>query len=366
MPLPELQPFQVPNFAANLQGLQTMKAQENEAKVGSAIAASKFELDKQKFVQEAEKFKAEKEDRTRKQVIEVNDYALNLLAGVNSPEDLEIAKSHFKLRYPQAGDLVDRMLPEYNPTNVRMIREELRTETQRLKLEEQEKEIKSYAPGSALYQGGKQIGSVPTKPETPDYELFTDGSGQQAYLTKGAKVPSGWKRAEKTGGGVTINMPKAAPAGERESLNKLFEFESQLSRIEEGYDPKYVGRVQGNAGALKELTGIGANEGESGFRQVVKDIGDTLLRLRSGAQINEQEYQRMLKLVPTADLPDTVFKARLKSLHTAIRNSIATRKGTMGESGFIVPSGTPEGEGGAEGEAGITIIKFDSQGNMIQ
>jgi hypothetical protein len=312
---------------------------------------------KQKFIQEAEKLKLENAEKERKMVLEVNDHALNLLAGVNSEEDLEIAKHHFKLRYPQAGDLVDQMLPYYNPTNVRMIREELRTETQRLKLEEQKSEVKAYAPGSALYQDGKPIGQVPVKPDQPDYELFTDDTGQQAYLAKGAAVPQGWKRAEKSGSGVTINMPKAAPSGERESLNKLFEFDSQLERIEKSYDPKYVGRVQGVAGAAKELTGVGANKKESEFRQVTRDISDTLLRLRSGAQINEQEYQRMLKLVPTTNLPEQVFEARLKSLRTAIKDSIRIRKGTMEDSGFIVPSG---------GEGGITILKFDSEGNMVQ
>ena len=190
------------------------------------------------------------------------------------------------------------------------------------------------------------------------FELFEDENKNPVYVKKGATIPEGYSKIQ--GKGVTINMPKPAPGGERENLNKLFEFKSQLTRISDLHDPKFTGRVQGLAGAAKELTGVGVKEKEVMFRQVVKDISDTLLRLRSGAQINEQEYNRMLKLVPQANLPDDVFKGRLKSLETSIDNAIKIRRGTLEESKYIAPSGGSGGE-----PAAPDTLYFDEQGNRV-
>lgn len=357
--MPELQPYTPPNFAANLTAMQAAKSQGEAGKLNAAVDMGKLDLDFQKLGLEKQKFASEQQKAVTKEKSEALDYFLNVTAGVNSEEDLAIAKSILNSKYPEHAPGLEKLLPTYSPKSVRMVRESIRTETQRLKMEEQQSELKGFAPGSAIYQDGKLVDTVPTKPDKPDYELFTDDKGQQAYLTKGASVPSGWKKVEKAGGGVTINMPKAAPSGERESLNKLFEFDSQLERIEKSYDPKYVGRVQGVVGAVKELTGVKADKKESEFRQVTRDISDTLLRLRSGAQINEQEYQRMLKLVPTANLPEQVFEARLKSLRTAIKDSISIRRGTMEDSGFVAPSG-------GKSAGGVTVLKFDSEGNMVE
>lgn len=365
--LPAIQPFRMKDPFANLQAMQTMKAQGQAAQMDAMNEATKidlnrqkFGLEKQKFGLEKQKFAEEQQSEVRKTVIEMQDFTLNVLAGVNSEEDLQVAKSMIKARYPGKGDVIDRHLPNYSPTGVSLIQNMLRTEGEKLRaaeLEWEQSKPQAFSAGSVVTQKGEDPFQVPFKPDKPDFELFEDGEGNQAYLKKGAAVPRGFTRMEKKGGGVTINMPKAAPSGEREKLNKLFEFKSQLDRIKEQYNPKYVGRVEGVVGAGKELTGVGADKDESKFRQVVKDIADTLLRLRSGAQINEQEYKRLSKLVPTLNLPDTVFLARLESLTKAIDHSITTRKGTLSESGFIAPSG---------GSGGGVVIRFDAQGNEVE
>lgn len=452
--------FQVPNFAANLQQMMMMKQQGEAARANAAVQlqrfqmdAEKFQMDRDRFMRDKEQFERDRDNEVRKANIEMHDYALKLLASVESEEELEMAKEQFRNRFPPASGIVDQMIPEYNPRAIEMIRDSLRTESERLKLERQQAEgekLQGFAPGTDIYKGAEKIASVPFR-DDPDFVLFEDAQGNQAYLQKGAKIPKGWTKYEKGSGkgtfdlfedaqgnqvyveegnkipsglkkvgteklqgfsagtdiykggekiasvptrdttkvegydlfqnpegnqvyiqrgddipegwakvggsgGVTINMPRAAPASERESLNKLFEFNSQLDRIAELYNPEFVGRVQGPMGVVKEVTGAGANVAESEFRQIVNDISDTLLRLRSGAQINEQEYQRLRKLVPTLNLPEAVFQARLRSLKTAIENSIRTRRGTMEQSGFITPS--------AEGID--TIIRFDQEGNRVE
>lgn len=75
------------------------------------------------------------------------------------------------------------------------------------------------------------------------------------------------------------------------------------------YKPEYVGGVMGAfggkgsstggvRGAVREATG-NLTPDEVTFRQNTADIQDMLLRARSGAQINEQEYNRLTKIAPS-------------------------------------------------------------------
>lgn len=149
------------------------------------------------------------------------------------------------------------------------------------------------------------------------------------------------KQAQREKSLVQIQLGKPAPSQERESLNKLFEFKTKLTRISKLFDPSFVGRFEGGiSGATREFFGVSITQKEVMFRQIVKDIADTLLRLRSGAQINEQEYARLSKLVPTVGLPDEVFLARLQSLAQSIDESVSIRQRTLKESGFMAPGAT--------------------------
>lgn len=136
---------------------------------------------------------------------------------------------------------------------------------------------------------------------------------------------------------VDVEEKEAPAATQMTEIGNLQDFTNQLDRIEEMFDGSYVGPIQGRVGAAKEATGIDTDTNESRFRQVTKDIGDTLLRLRSGAQINEQEYQRLLKVVPHANLPEDVFMARLKELRRAINQKMETRQGNLKDVGSKVP-----------------------------
>ena len=169
--------------------------------------------------------------------------------------------------------------------------------------------------------------------ESKDHPQFN--TVYRNYLNKIFKA----KQAQREKSLVQIKIGKPAPSQERENLNKLFEFRIKLSRIENLFDPAFVGRFEGGiSGATREFLGVSITKKEVMFRQVVKDIADTLLRLRSGAQINEQEYKRLSKLVPTVGLPDEVFLARLQSLAKSIDESIGIRQRTLKESGFVAPS----------------------------
>ena len=140
--IPAIQQFQAPdigNIAVKFQQLKTLRQQGEATQNVAATERMKLE---------------------RTHDIETKGFALNVLSGVNSPEDLEIARRQFNAQYPEYTDMTDRIMSDYSPRKVEMIRNSLRTETQRLKSEE----IKGFAAGSALYQGEKKWDKCPLPP----------------------------------------------------------------------------------------------------------------------------------------------------------------------------------------------------------
>ena len=68
----------------------------------------------------------------------------------------------------------------------------------------------------------------------------------------------------------------------------------------------------GISGAIRQRMG-NISDTEVRFRQNNADVSDALLRARSGAQINEQEYRRLTKIAPqTTDQPG-VYKEKLRN-----------------------------------------------------
>jgi hypothetical protein len=144
--------------------------------------------------------------------------------------------------------------------------------------------------------------------------------------------------------------PMSAAAGEK--FVKLLEFSNELDAIESLADPAFIGWFDNIKGQVKELTGIGVEAKEVAVRRMVNNITDTILRLRSGAQINEQEMVRMLKLVPELGKSFKAFEAKLTDLKREITASIDIRRRAGEEQGFIVPSG-----GGTPAKSKFKIIE---------
>lgn len=99
-----------------------------------------------------------------------------------------------------------------------------------------------------------------------------------------------------------------------EAAGKLSELNNLIRIIDEdvvaNFKPEYVGPVAGRVGAAKRFAGMVGSQ-EAVFRSAVADIQDMLLRARSGAQINEQEYQRLLKIAPNINFGVEDFLASL-------------------------------------------------------
>ena len=144
---------------------------------------------------------------------------------------------------------------------------------------------------------------------------------------------------------VSIQIGKAAPTAERQKLTQLASFRDQLGKMVTLFNRSYVGPIESRAGGIRSFTGFLLGKGQKDaekeviFRQIVKQLGDDLLRLRSGAQINEQEYQRMKGFLPKLTDPDWVFLSNLESVSDYIENLIEIKEDALERSKFISPLG---------------------------
>ncbi len=121
-------------------------------------------------------------------------------------------------------------------------------------------------------------------------------------------------------------------ATEREKGAQFEVIRRQINRIEKMFKPEYVGIISGKLGALTQLS----DKDEAGFRQVILDVKDSLLRARSGAQINEREYDRLSKLVP--DMSDSIpmFKGKMKEFKTTFSSIVDERKKAQKAGGVYI------------------------------
>lgn len=98
------------------------------------------------------------------------------------------------------------------------------------------------------------------------------------------------------------------------------------TRVETYLSPSYGG----SAGAreyLNQLTGGRMmSPEEQSFRATVRDITDMLLRARSGAQINEQEYRRLVAIAPNLDMAPENFIKRLADFEAEFEAVIKAKK----------------------------------------
>ena len=132
---------------------------------------------------------------------------------------------------------------------------------------------------------------------------------------------------------------------DRTKFQMLVAAERQTDVIKQLYRPEFVGKgFQGFLGKMRDDIGTqeklaaegkyipGAIAGgmreffgnispqEVMFRRAVLDVSDMILRARSGAQINEQEYQRLRHMIFKLSDEPTVFLPALQRFRNEIGN----------------------------------------------
>jgi len=382
--IPEIQQFQMPNVANTAFKFLQLRMLQDQAQNTA--------LEQQRKIQEEQrKIQEEQKAVERTNSIESNSFALNLLAGVNSPEDLDVAKSLFLSRYPQQGEMVGKLLPTYDPQLVNMIRNSLRTETQRMKKEEEDSKITAYSAGSSLYQGGKALGQVPFSPEkspAPQFEVFENPGGDQVYVEKGKTIPEGYTKVQAKGTQVTIQTGDLGKTTKAKLEQDIIEGTQNIQSFKETrklFKPEYL-TIFGKSGKLLAETadkiGISTKgqrvlirERSKWFRQAKADfIG--YRKWATGVAGGEKELKEIATSFPDpVNNSPTQYKANLGSIEETTKRVLMLNTDFL-RSGIDINQsldkvleqakrvGIQDPSGGTGNND--VIIRFDAQGNRVQ
>lgn len=140
-----------------------------------------------------------------------------------------------------------------------------------------------------------------------------------------------------TPGGVNPRNKARLPAEKAKELADFNVVIKQLDRVETLYKPDFVGPIKGRAGKVKQVTGIGATKERALFLSNLNSIRNQLIYLRSGKQINEKEYERLLSELPDENKSSKDFEPKLNNFKKVFNDLLEERTKSFQQSGFIVP-----------------------------
>lgn len=139
-------------------------------------------------------------------------------------------------------------------------------------------------------------------PTSDGYSTFqTRGEGAGRFVPPSGNIPS-----------------KPLPESATKEFGALSQLQGSIGKIKELYKPDYVGPIMGRYYNTAEKA-VNLPKNQVKFYSYVNDAKDALLRARSGAQINEQEYKRLVQFLPTSELPESNFEARLQRFEEQVR-----------------------------------------------
>ncbi len=141
--------------------------------------------------------------------------------------------------------------------------------------------------------------------------------------------------------GLRKSPVSPAAMDKRATLQQMIDDTGTLRTIADKHKDN-IGWVSGNWTKLTRGK-FGANPEVQDMFRISKNIGDQLLRARSGAQINEQEYQRMIQLVPDPASHYSQFDSNLRAFQRELQNLMTRGTGKASVSGAEAPTPQPTG-----------------------
>lgn len=170
----------------------------------------------------------------------------------------------------------------------------------------------------------------PSDPNRDEYEK------RIRNLTAGMPTFAGVPTAEgvaiintKNGQIVQTGQKRPMPAEMVVAEQQIGTLRDTMERIRGTYKEDYVGPVGGRYGqAMGEWVGLPQEQAE--FYADVAQINNTLIYLMSGKQINESEYERLKKQLPSANLPPSTFMARMDAFEKTVDSIVENRKENTG------------------------------------
>jgi soluble lytic murein transglycosylase-like protein len=126
------------------------------------------------------------------------------------------------------------------------------------------------------------------------------------------------------------------------AIQQFEELSSAVAQLPTGPLTQYVE-------GFKERWGIDISDAKVAQRAILAGATNQLLQARSGAAINESEYQRLLKELPNEGNDPKVFKARLANTVRQFKNLYKTKVQILRKTGHAIPDDLMEPLAAPEG-----------------
>lgn len=193
--------------------------------------------------------------------------------------------------------------------------------------------------------------------QTPDKikQLFQLQDGRTVGVTYGGAI----KEIDVPGGKLNP-LDKPLPADNAQQLGDFATLSDQIQRAKDSYKPEFVGVVAGRTGKVAQTLdipalGLGADTERSNFLSNINSVRNQLLYLRSGKQINEKEYERLLAELPDENKSSKDFEAKMKNFEAVFNEMVSNRKKSLAEGGYRVPGGANTPPAGGKPDIGAAL-----------
>lgn len=184
--------------------------------------------------------------------------------------------------------------------------------------------------GSTYFDAVKQI-------PVPGRGVFTGSQIIPPPRAGAAPQPVAGTGAEPRAAEPRFESKIPLPAAETATLADFRTLRSMMKRIEDQYNKtsgEFVGPAQGRLGWVREKTGIGSSAEEANLRSEITSVQNWIVYLKSGKQINEQEFERLKAEMPEITNPEPVFRARLARTKALMDEMLSNRERELAARGF--------------------------------
>ena len=134
-----------------------------------------------------------------------------------------------------------------------------------------------------------------------------------------------------TTGVIKPKTDKDLPDAEIDFLEKAGTLNNQIDFIDKqmaaGDEWKsWVGPYDARVGRIQDVSGVGANKDRAVFQSTIQDIQNMMIYMRSGKQINESEYERIVKAMPDVNDSEKVFPAKWARFKQVMKDVMDSRE----------------------------------------
>jgi hypothetical protein len=114
------------------------------------------------------------------------------------------------------------------------------------------------------------------------------------------------------GGNLQPKVSPTIPVEQTTALQQIGTLKEALSQVTNLYEDSFVGPIAGPVGKKQDNWGVMPNAKRAEFRALTANLYNTIIYLRSGKQINEEEAKRLMDELPTMNISPVGFQAKLK------------------------------------------------------